>query len=38
MEVYVDYGSTENIPEENGIQLRMYGDLIVLNWSRRLKH
>ena len=33
-EVYVDYGSTENIPEG---ALRLYGDLTALNWSKWLK-
>ena len=36
-DVNVDYGSAEDIPEEWCIQLRLYGDLTALNWSRWLK-
>ena len=35
-DMYVDYGSTENIPED-ACSLRLYGDLAALNWSRLLK-
>ena len=35
-DVYVDYGSTEDIPEKYAF-LRLYGDLTALKWSRWLK-